>query len=504
LPSVDGLGTGGVSTEVLSDKMALIATTTNDPNNYMYPSVANLGSSPVPWDSKTAHLALQQFDATSNTPQGFYSTITYHGQHVRVYTLANEGFGGVHIIQTAHSEQDIEQSLANLRLLLLQGGTLVMLFALVGGWFITWGVISAVRRVTKTAHSISLSRNFSQRVPTRQWFGRDELIELAATFNKMLTNLEELYQHQQRFVADASHALRAPITSIRCNLDLLTKAPDLPPTEAQAALQMVAAVWGWRLCRVLSNSIRGVLRWRVHLERAVHLHYNCQWCKKSNRIHEFGWAEGRQLTCALRFSSFSVYSGYLERVGLGLIINFLFQVLSFHITAGQWREYWQGKHEVEIVICCNTVEAFQAAIVAAMDEDILAFTPLEAADSFHTAPASTQPISRSPVIDMTREKAERTVIAMMRAISRWADKTMAVPALEHLFSRGSLLTHKTWSGILLFTRTRNSSVGFSQWWISSFASIGDMSFEASKAQQQWPRKRKGQDPLWLSNMTVYT
>jgi signal transduction histidine kinase len=52
----------------------------------------------------------------------------------------------------------------------------------------------------------------------------------------MLTSLEELYYQQQRFVADASHELRAPITSIRCNLDLLAKAPDLPPVEARAAL----------------------------------------------------------------------------------------------------------------------------------------------------------------------------------------------------------------------------------------------------------------------------
>ncbi len=237
LPSVDGLGTGGVSIEVLSDKMALLAATANNTNDFTNPTVDNLGSSPVPWDSQAARIALQQFAPTSITPNGFYSTVTYQGQHIRVYTLANGDFGSVHIIQTARSEQDIEQSLANLRLLLLQGGALVIIFALVGGWFITWGVLSAVRRVTKTAHSISKSRNFSQRVPTRTRLGRDELAVLATTFNEMLTNLEELYQHQQRFVADASHELRAPITSIRCNLDLLSKAPDLPPAEAQAALQ---------------------------------------------------------------------------------------------------------------------------------------------------------------------------------------------------------------------------------------------------------------------------
>lgn len=236
LPSVDGLGTGGVSIEVLDDQFTLLAVTASNPNNYAYPAVNIPGTSPVPWDRKAASTALRQFDATATTQNGIYSTITYQGQHVRVYTLANEGINSVHIIQTARSEQDIEQSLANLRLLLLQGGVLVLLFALVGGWFITWGVLARVRHITKTAHTISTSRNFSQRVPDRSPLGRDELAVLATTFNEMLTNLEELYRHQQRFIADASHELRAPITSIRCNLDLLAKAPDLPPEESQAAL----------------------------------------------------------------------------------------------------------------------------------------------------------------------------------------------------------------------------------------------------------------------------
>ena len=111
-----------------------------------------------------------------------------------------------------------------------------MVFALLGGWFISWSVLSAVRRMTKTASSISASHDFSQRVPDKSPLGRDELTSLASTFNEMLANLEQAYQRQQRFVADASHELRAPITSIRCNLDLLAKAPDLPLEEAQAAL----------------------------------------------------------------------------------------------------------------------------------------------------------------------------------------------------------------------------------------------------------------------------
>lgn len=122
-------------------------------------------------------------------------------------------------------------------MVLLRGGALVLGFAVVGGWFMTWGVLTAVRRMTRTAQSISSSHNFRQRVPDKGlWRVRDELATLATTFNEMLVNLEQVYEQQQRFVADASHELRAPITSIRCNLDLLAKAPDLPAEEAEAVL----------------------------------------------------------------------------------------------------------------------------------------------------------------------------------------------------------------------------------------------------------------------------
>src|SRR6266849_6564327 len=236
LQSVDGLGTGGVAIEVLDGNLNLIATTSINPTVDYLTGVNGLVNNPVPWDRQAAEWILHHPFSDNGDANSMYSMITYQGQHVRVYTLMNNAFGAGHIIQTARSEQDIEQSLSDLRRLLWQGGALVLVFALLGGWFISWSVLSAVRRMTKTARSISASRDFSQRVPGKSPLGRDELTSLASTFNEMLANLEESYQRQQRFVADASHELRAPITSIRCNLDLLAKAPDLPAEEAQAAL----------------------------------------------------------------------------------------------------------------------------------------------------------------------------------------------------------------------------------------------------------------------------
>ena len=234
LNSVDAFGSGGVAIEVLDiqDKQVkLLATTTGDSRSFGT-SVTSTTSSPIPWDEQSLRLVAQQHPNT----HGVYSTITYQDQKVRVYTLLNTDFASNHFIQTARSEQDIAQALGDMRLLLLRGGILVMIFALLGGWIITRSILAIVHRMTQTAQNIRISRNFSKRVANTSSLGRDELTTLADTFNGMLSSLEEVYQQQQRFLADASHELRAPITSIRCNLDLLAKAPDLPATEIQEAL----------------------------------------------------------------------------------------------------------------------------------------------------------------------------------------------------------------------------------------------------------------------------
>lgn len=228
LPNVNGAQS--VAIEVLDNHLNLLATTSAQ-NSPLGTGLDTLKPSPVPWDTQAAQQVLSQANNVTK-----YSTISYQNQRYLVYTLLNNDMGSQHIIQTASSLAPIEQSLSDLRALLLRGAALVLVLALIGGWFISWSVLKAVQRITRTASIISTSTDLSKRIPIRTKTGRDELAILAATFNEMLTNLQVVYQRQQRFVADASHELRAPITAMRCNLDLLARAPDLPPEEVQAAL----------------------------------------------------------------------------------------------------------------------------------------------------------------------------------------------------------------------------------------------------------------------------
>jgi signal transduction histidine kinase len=88
--------------------------------------------------------------------------------------------------------------------------------------------------LTETASAIARSRELAHLVPLPP--GQDELGQLAATFNEMLASLEEAHRAQQRFVADASHEVRAPLTAIQANLELLERVPDMPPGERQEAI----------------------------------------------------------------------------------------------------------------------------------------------------------------------------------------------------------------------------------------------------------------------------
>lgn len=106
--------------------------------------------------------------------------------------------------------------------------------ALLAGYLLAGRAIRPVATMTKAAEAIARSRDFARRVP--QPPSRDELGQLAATFNAMLASLHEAYQAQQRFVADTSHELRAPLTAIQANLELVCRHPEMPATERDEAI----------------------------------------------------------------------------------------------------------------------------------------------------------------------------------------------------------------------------------------------------------------------------
>jgi signal transduction histidine kinase len=108
-------------------------------------------------------------------------------------------------------------------------GLAVMTIASGGlGWFMSGRVLRPVRVITETARRAS-EQHLGERLALTG--ARDELKELADTFDGMLERLDAAFTTQRRFVANASHELRTPLTVMRTAIDVTLAKPS--PTARQ-------------------------------------------------------------------------------------------------------------------------------------------------------------------------------------------------------------------------------------------------------------------------------
>ena len=190
-------------------------------------------------------------------PPVLYDTVV-DGQHVRVEALpirakvhgVSSDVNGVPVgngpvigvLLVAKSLSDVDATMLLLRALLLLSGVVTLTGSLIASWIIATRVLHPLSALVVTARSIAASTargtrlgNLSQRVPHPR--GRDEMAQVVETFNEMLASLQSATETQRRFVADASHELRAPLTTIQGNLAFLLRHLDeLPPEERRTML----------------------------------------------------------------------------------------------------------------------------------------------------------------------------------------------------------------------------------------------------------------------------
>ncbi|EHK81851.1 sensor histidine kinase [Saccharomonospora azurea] len=102
-------------------------------------------------------------------------------------------------------------------------------------WTLTSHVLRPLREITDTARRLSVE-SMGERIGDVRT--RDELAELAHTFDAMLDRLQAAFDAQRHFVANASHELRTPLAVIRTELDV-----TLSDDEAdEAELRRMAGV----------------------------------------------------------------------------------------------------------------------------------------------------------------------------------------------------------------------------------------------------------------------
>lgn len=176
-------------------------------------------------------------------------------RHLRIYSAPIRLTSGqiIGVVEVGQSLEGLDATLRTLRLALGVGfGASLLLAALVGA-FLARVALRPVDEITRTARQIAAGKGATElgrRISIRQ--PNDEVGRLASTFNEMLERLERLFEAQQRLVADVSHELRSPLTTLRGNLDLLRRGAIEDPQMREEALMAMEAEAA-RMSRLLSD-----------------------------------------------------------------------------------------------------------------------------------------------------------------------------------------------------------------------------------------------------------
>ncbi len=129
----------------------------------------------------------------------------------------------------------------------INGSIWVMLAAVIAAYFITERIVHPLKDMTRAAKKFGKG-DFSERLSV---VGRDEVAELALAFNNMAESLENLESMRNSFLANVSHDLRTPMTTISGFIDGIISGA-IPPDQQEHYLGIISSEVH-RLSRLVSQ-----------------------------------------------------------------------------------------------------------------------------------------------------------------------------------------------------------------------------------------------------------
>jgi len=147
----------------------------------------------------------------------FLTTPTTEGQGVRLYAAPFNLDSRTRVaVIVGRLTSEIQNMLSIFRVVIIYSALAVVLLAGVGGMFLANRTLQPVDHITDIAREIG-EGDLSRRINIQS---EDELGRLASTLNRMIARLEEAFQKQRQFAADASHELRTPLAIIQAESSL--------------------------------------------------------------------------------------------------------------------------------------------------------------------------------------------------------------------------------------------------------------------------------------------
>jgi signal transduction histidine kinase len=187
------------------------------------------------------------------------------GSHTAV-TAAPSGGPLPPVITVRPNDAVIAQQHADNARLIVVAWVVLLLTALAAiplGWFAAGRMLRPLREITARARTISAG-NLHERLALSG--ARDEFTQLGETLDELLARLEASFDAQRRFVANASHELRTPVTVERTLLQVALADPDADAQALRSTCEEALQLSGQQARLIdalltLATSERGVESW---------------------------------------------------------------------------------------------------------------------------------------------------------------------------------------------------------------------------------------------------
>ena len=166
-----------------------------------------------------------------------YGTIVLGRDRLRMYVAPLADIGGAAsggAVIVASSSDEISDTLVRLREILILSALVAATGAAVAAAVLLQRALRPLGRLSAAAAQIERTGDPSRRLPEPET--DDELARLADTLNEMLASLERARDRERRFVADASHELRNPLTALQGNVAYVARRGATPTDEIVADL----------------------------------------------------------------------------------------------------------------------------------------------------------------------------------------------------------------------------------------------------------------------------
>ena len=173
----------------------------------------------------TRALASDDFKHFARIAAGKESALeTIRGEHARfrAYSRQFKADGRNYVLITLHSLHGQNEMLETIRLTFTWMIAVGLLLAGTGGYFLARKSLAPVVQMGVHARRIGAT-NLHERLPVLN--PNDELGQLATIFNDLLNRLDQSFERQRRFIADASHELRTPLAILRGEAEVAMSQP---------------------------------------------------------------------------------------------------------------------------------------------------------------------------------------------------------------------------------------------------------------------------------------